>query len=1258
MVSVASGATLAFNEATGTVTNAIADTGTVAGAETTGNTNTLSGAITGTGGFTQTGAGTTILSGANSYTGATAVSAGTLQIGNGTNGSISGTSTVTVASGATLAFNEATGTVTNAIADSGTVAGVETAGITNTLSGAITGTGGFTQTGAGTTIFTGTNTYSGGTTISAGKLQIGNGGATGSVVGNVTDNGALVLDLSGSSTNAAVISGTGSLTQMGAGTVILTGANTYSGATTVSAGGLQIGNGTTGTINNASAVSVAAGTTLGFDEATGLTQSNAITDSGTVAGVEGTGITNTLSGIISGAGTFTQTGAGTTVLTGANTYSGGTSVTAGTLVAGSSTVVAGGVITSGPFGKGPLTLAMGTTLEDNGGNVTLAYSLNLSGSITLGSTGSGTLTFNGTTLNTPATVALTGNTTLTVNNTTTIDDAISGNFSLTKLGTGTLTLTGANSSTGATTVTSGTLVLSNADSLSSGLLTLAGGTALDYTGAAATLNQDITVSSGSATIDNGGTGLLTLAGTLDKDGTTLVLDGGADGITVTGQITGANSGSDLDVVGGVTTLTNANNNYNGPTVVEDGGTLVDDAVGGALPQSTTLTIGGADNSTGTFNLDGNNQTIAGLNTQGTGGAGNIVTNGGGTAGVLTVTNGGNFAGLIKDGASTTGLALSGGTLLLSSANTYSGGTTISGGTLVAGNSNALGSNTVTQSGGTLMTNSAGGAPLTIDVSSFVQNGGTLSLNLNGMADTSDVLAVTGNATLNGTLELVFTSTPTKGEVFNNILTTGGTITAASASYSAPTVSPPGFQVSTSPMVLVGADSISITVTSVQLSLTGLLGNDYTPNRAAILNYIDTNVLSGPLFKDLSAVLVASPNSATAANIADQFNPVKFANFNRSNIFNNAVFSTQELDSYLESGRSPQGDFLAGHGGIDSSGLTVVDPSMDPALAQVGSRLLAWSPAPFAHGMLSDSADPVLAGVDMKQINAAPAPEAGNGFNTFVVGNVVLAQNYSDPQTNVAHSDSTTGGMQIGADYRLTPHLRAGVVFGYNHTDGSLDNNGSKATIDSYAPGIYVSFADKGWYANAIGNYGFDNFTEDRAVSIGGASAMAHGAPSGDQITGDLDGGYDFHTHGFTFGPLAGVQYTHLDVGSFSEDGAQALGADMTVGKQETDSLRSRLGGHVSYVFQTNKVLLTPHLDVSWQHEFMDQSEGINGQIVNVVAAPFTVKTPNPSRDSALIDAGLDADLGGQVTVFGDYLIQAGQSNYFGQSVQAGVKIGF
>lgn len=73
---------------------------------------------------------------------------------------------------------------------------------------------------------------------------------------------------------------------------------------------------------------------------------------------------------------------------------------------------------------------------------------------------------------------------------------------------------------------------------------------------------------------------------------------------------------------------------------------------------------------------------------------------------------------------------------------------------------------------------------------------------------------------------------------------------------------------------------------------------------------------------------------------------------------------------------------------------------------------------------------------------------------------------------------------------------------------------------------------------------------------------------------------------------------------------------------------------------------------------MGQSRGITSQFTSAGAGSFAIVTPNPSRDSALIDCGLDADLNGHAAIFIDYTAQAGQSNYFGQSIQLGVKIGF
>jgi fibronectin-binding autotransporter adhesin len=115
--------------------------------------------------------------------------------------------------------------------------------VTATINAPINGAGGITKEGSGILVLTGANTYTGGTTISAGTLQLGNGGTSGSIVGDVVNNGTFAINRSDTFTFGGVISGSGAFQQIGSGTTILTGANTYTGGTTISAGTLQLGNG-------------------------------------------------------------------------------------------------------------------------------------------------------------------------------------------------------------------------------------------------------------------------------------------------------------------------------------------------------------------------------------------------------------------------------------------------------------------------------------------------------------------------------------------------------------------------------------------------------------------------------------------------------------------------------------------------------------------------------------------------------------------------------------------------------------------------------------------------------------------------------------------------------------------------------------------------------------------------------------------------------------------------------------------------------
>ena len=96
------------------------------------------------------------------------------------------------------------------------------------------------MTGAGSVTLAADNSYTGGTTIAAGTLRLGNGGTTGSVTGDVANNGTLVFDRSNALVFDGVISGTGAVVQQGTGTTTLTAASSYAGPTSVAAGRLLV----------------------------------------------------------------------------------------------------------------------------------------------------------------------------------------------------------------------------------------------------------------------------------------------------------------------------------------------------------------------------------------------------------------------------------------------------------------------------------------------------------------------------------------------------------------------------------------------------------------------------------------------------------------------------------------------------------------------------------------------------------------------------------------------------------------------------------------------------------------------------------------------------------------------------------------------------------------------------------------------------------------------------------------------------------
>ena len=732
--------------------------------------------------ITKAGAGAMTLSGASTYSGGTSLNAGTLNINSV---SAIGSGALTIA-GSTTINNTSGLPITLATNNTQTWSGDFTFGGSSALNmgtGAVTmmgnrtittnGAGALTvgpigqsggswqliKTGAGKLIFGGSNSYSGPTTISAGTLQIGAGGASGSLApaSSITDNATLAFNRSNTITQgidlSGAISGTGSVVQLGAGTLNMAGSNTYSGGTQILAGTLLL----SGSLNASGAVTLG-NATFTYSPTAAATQSlPGLTLSGGAATISNTtpgstlalgAITRNLNATVdfavsSGSVTTTNTNVngilGPWAFAGTGSYTtyaavtgGNVSPYAGAIVESDSTSAWGGIpsgdnhtvnyeiTANGAFAvtgvqRNVNTIQYagigGTQTSNNTGVLLVTNGILNSGTgpLVIGG-GANQLNVQIGTNREIVVAAMTGG--VAINNV--ISDSASGSSSLTKTGPATLTLAGANTYSGGTTIDAGAISISADSNLgaSAGTVTLNGG--MLTTTAGVTNTHPFLIGPNGGTIN-----VASPSGSQYYFHTANTLLG-------SGPLTLGGTGTLTAYVGNL--RVDAANSYSGNLTVQGGG-IFEYGAASAVSSSATFTIGNQGEvavQTGitlpnSITISGGTNSVLSFE-NGTGGvfSGPIILTAGATVGLRDwYTNSnvrqGTITGQItgSGGLSINSGSGTGGALALgNSTNNYTGGTTVTNatlligspsigglGTTIAGEAGALGSGSLTINGG-------------------------------------------------------------------------------------------------------------------------------------------------------------------------------------------------------------------------------------------------------------------------------------------------------------------------------------------------------------------------------------------------------------------------------------------------------------------------------------------------------------------------------------------------------------------------------
>lgn len=1176
-----------------------------------------------------------------------------------------------------------------------------------TYSGVISGSGGsLVKTGTGTLTLSGDNLFDGGFTLNGGTVSAGHDNALGT--GNLTvksgtldiQNGITIgnqatleanfnLNVAAGSvpTDKAVFAGDileaggpFGVVKTGAGALELSGANNYSGATDIREGRLIAS--AYASIPNASDVVIASGATFEVNSNGGglVALVGSVSGVGNIEIASGdmlatgyNGGTHTLSGRISGAGSFSLREAGTLILTGTGSSIGGDLEICA--CASGQLIIRGGSFSA----SGLLDMSGGNlTVDGAGGALSVAGIIGQTSTlVTLTVSGGATLTSADTVFDAvsggpdPASIAVTvtgAGSKWTINDTFGLWlNAIGGDAPVSVSAAAGGTIEAVRIQIGG----NATLNLglgAGAGTIDVPFITNNGGIVADFTDSA-TLGASI---SGSGTLTKQGSGTLTLIGANTYTGTTflnggilsveddvnlgdltstLALDGGMLRVTGTSftqsarPITfGANGGGfdiadaantftvsqsfsgsgGLSKAGAGTLLLTGSHSYSGQTTVSDG--ILRAGSAGAFSSNSAFAVAAG----ATLDLGGFDQTIGSL-----AGSGSVAL-GSSRLGVGASNASTSFSGILSGTGSL--VKQGSGTLTLTGQNTYTGGTTIDGGTLI-GNSASL--------QGAIVNNAA----LVFDQTTNGTFAGAISGSGALAKQGEGTLVLTGTSTLSGATTVTAGLLTVNGSLANSAVTlNGGTIggsgTIGGLAVSGGTVAPGnsigtlnvigavGFGAGTTYRVELDAtgasDRISATGTATlnggQVQVLAATGAYAESTRYSILTAQGgvsgqfagatsdlaflTPVLS---YGGNEVVLTMARNQVAFPAVAITRNQAGASYAAEALGTGNAIYE-RLLGATADQARAGF-DALSGEAHAQAVSVAVEDSHL--VRESILNRLRAPFGSPVAGGSIQGSFTADLPG--RKSATVMPAPVFDPSRFT-IWGEAIGAKGSTDRDGNAGSLHRSGGGMLLGMEMKSdtigAAQWRLGVAGGYTQTDFDIDARSAKGELSSAHGAIYGGTRLGAISFRAGAAYAWSETDMRRQVSLPGFTdnLRLDGRSATAQAFAEI--GYGVTLGPVALEPFAQIAAVTIRTDRAAEQGGPAalvvLGRDQRLGFT-TLGLRAEA--------QLGALPLIARGMLGWRHAFGDTTPAADLAFVTGVT-PFRSYAAPLARDTLLAEAGL------------------------------------
>jgi outer membrane autotransporter protein len=233
----------------------------------------------------------------------------------------------------------------------------------------------------------------------------------------------------------------------------------------------------------------------------------------------------------------------------------------------------------------------------------------------------------------------------------------------------------------------------------------------------------------------------------------------------------------------------------------------------------------------------------------------------------------------------------------------------------------------------------------------------------------------------------------------------------------------------------------------------------------------------------------------------------------------------------------------------------------------------------------------------------------------------------------------------GIDYRLTPQLVLGGIFGYSQqeidfdsrrsvVDGGIESDGYSVIVYGMYEwqGPYVS-ASLGWQKLSIDStrrIAYPSFNTD----VESVDVTARGSTDSDTISATFSAGWSFNWKALGVEPYLRAEYRDMTLDGFEESSVhnrgalagQPAGFDFSFDDQDIKSLDTALGFRIQYALTPSFGVVVPYLKAEYHRQFEDDPHAVSAAYNALADSPFDVVGDETDTSFYVAAAGLSVVL--------------------------------